>query len=239
MVNALLDTIYQTGQVEQPDGESRSCFPVSVPRDSATALYEVVKQQELDRTLEVGLAYGLSALSICQAHEDKGRGQHIAIDPKQSDKWQAIGVENVRRAGLDHRFEFLEDTSDRALPRLAAEGRRIDFAFIDGLHLFDYALVDFFYVDKMLEVGGFLAMDDLWMPAMRKVVSYILTNRSYERVRPLAGRPPLGLAIGRVGRRFLRDPLGGNLNLKLIPSNLIFLRKADNDSRYWTFHRGF
>jgi len=73
-----------------------------------------------------------------------------------------------------------------ALPRLCAEGERFDFVFIDGRHLFDCVLVDFFYVDRLLEVGGYVALDDLWMPAVRKVKSFILRNRSYELV-PVPG----------------------------------------------------
>ena len=238
-MNALLDRIYESGEVEGPGGERVACFPTSVPRDTARALHALVKAARPVRTLEVGLAYGLSALAICQALEDNGQGHHTAIDPMQHGRWKSIGLENLNRAGLDGRLEFLEERSHRALPRLEAEGRRFDFAFIDGWHLFDYALVDFFHVDRMLEVGGYVVLDDLWMPSMRKVVSYISRNRPYERVGIPSNRVPVGLAIGRVGRRILTDPFGGGWGVKLMPSNIVALRKTAEDSRHWTFHRGF
>jgi len=30
----------------------------------------------------------------------------------------------------------------------------VDFAFIDGNHVFEYVLVDFFLIDKLLRPGG-------------------------------------------------------------------------------------
>ena len=53
-----------------------------------------------------------------------------------------------------------------------AQGERIDFAFIDGAHTFDHALVDFFYIDRMLNVGGIVAFDDLGFPCIEKVCRF-------------------------------------------------------------------
>ena len=35
-----------------------------------------------------------------------------------------------------------------------------DFIFIDGWHTFDYTLVDMFYADRLLRIGGYLLIDD-------------------------------------------------------------------------------
>jgi hypothetical protein len=47
-------------------------------------------------------------------------------------------------------LRFYHAPSDEVLPRLCAQHERFDFAFIDGNHRFDYVLVDFFYIDKLL-----------------------------------------------------------------------------------------
>ena len=52
--------------------------------------------------------------------------------------------------------------------------------FIDGMHLYDYTLLDFFYADLMLEVGGYMIFDDAHMPSVSKVISYVLTNRRFK-----------------------------------------------------------
>ena len=69
-------------------------------------------------------------------------------------------------------------------PKLLARNEKIDFAFLDGQHTFDYVLVDFFYVDKILSVGGIIVFDDLQYPSVRKVCRYVLTNLCYVSTEP-------------------------------------------------------
>ena len=40
------------------------------------------------------------------------------------------------------------------------ENESLDFIFIDGWHTFDYTLVDFFYSDLLLKIGGIIIIDD-------------------------------------------------------------------------------
>ena len=40
-------------------------------------------------------------------------------------------------------------------------------------------MVDFFYIDKMLRVGGVVVFDDLYYPSIGKVCRYILGNLRY------------------------------------------------------------
>jgi hypothetical protein len=58
-------------------------------------------------------------------------------------------------------------------------GVTVQFALIDGWHTFDHALVDFFYVDRLLEDGGIVVFDDVQMPAIEKVVRYVLRYPNY------------------------------------------------------------
>ena len=190
----LLERIYESGEVETDGGERRPAVPVGIPRDHAIRLAALVRDEHLYETLETGMAYGLSTLAIASAHAARDRGRHIAIDPTESHYYEGIGLANLRRAGLDERVRFIDAGSQAALPRLVDEGIRIDFAFIDGMHLFDYALVDFFYIDSMLSMGGFVAFHDLWLPAVRDVVEFVAANRDYELRSPAQER---GMAILR------------------------------------------
>jgi predicted O-methyltransferase YrrM len=176
----LLEQIYASGKVEAEDGTPVDALPRGVPREHALEIRRVVRDLELKRTLEVGMAYGLSTLAICAEHEARGEGSHIAIDPLQSTRQMSIGVLNVGRAGVDDRVQVIEERSDVALPRLRADGLRLDFAFIDGRHVFDAVLVDFFYADLMLETGGVVALHDTWLPSIKQVLRYVRRNRAYE-----------------------------------------------------------
>src|SRR4051794_24547836 len=179
----LIDRIYETGKVEAPNGSLLDAFPEALPEAHARDIARLVRDLDLARTLETGMAYGLSTLAICGVHEDRGRGEHIAIDPHQSSDWQGIGLLNLERAGLAHRARVIEARSDEALPRLRDEGVRIDFALIDGLHVFDAALVDFFHADRMLERGGVVVFHDTWMPAIAPAPPLVENNRAYERLK--------------------------------------------------------
>jgi predicted O-methyltransferase YrrM len=176
----LIDRIYDTGKVEAADGSPVDAFPTALPRFHAQEIARLVRDLELTSTLETGMAYGLSTLAICGVHEARGAGSHIAIDPYQSSDWGGIGLLNLERAGLSGRARVIEARSDEALPRLRDEGVRIDFALIDGLHLFDATLVDFFHADRMLDRGGVVVFHDTWMPAVAQAVAFVRENRAYE-----------------------------------------------------------
>jgi predicted O-methyltransferase YrrM len=159
-------------------------FPTSIPREHADALIRLVRGMGFARTLETGMAYGISTLAIGSVHQERGEGSHIAIDPVQSADFHAIGIHNLRRAGLEDRVRVIEERADEALPRLRAEGVRLDFGFIDGRHLFDYALLDFFYIDSMLDVGGAVVFHDTWQAGVAEAAAYVSANRAYETVKP-------------------------------------------------------
>ena len=180
---SLIDEIYETGQVEAADGSLIDAFPESIPEAHASEIERLVRDMHLTRTLETGMAYGLSTLTICGVHEQRGEGEHVAIDPNQSTDWENIGVLNLERAGLAGRARVIEARSDEALPRMRDEGLRIDFALIDGLHLFDATIVDFFHADRMLDTGGVVVFHDTWMPAIADAVAYVESNRAYERLK--------------------------------------------------------
>jgi Methyltransferase domain len=99
--------------------------------------------------------------------------------PTNSRSGGGIGLENVRRSGFADLLELRETPSYLALPRLIEEGTQIDFAYIDGWHTFDYALVDFFNIDIMLRVGGIVAIDDCFFSSVHSVCRYIARNRAY------------------------------------------------------------
>lgn len=238
-MNPLLKQIYQTKQVEDAEGNLINPFPTATPADTGEFLYELIQKHNFEKTLEIGMAYGLSTLFICQAHHDKGVGSHTAVDPVQSEGWKSIGVLNVKRAQLDDRLRFFEKRSDEILPYLLEQKERFNFAFIDGAHLFDYVLLDFFYVDKLLEVGGYIAFDDIWMPAVRKVISFVLSNRQYQIIN-VGQKVSLFKATAGIAHRFLSNPLEPNsLRVKLIAGNICVLKKLAKDKRDWHFHRSF
>jgi predicted O-methyltransferase YrrM len=239
-MNAVLREMYDTGYTSDAQGNRVAALPTGVTRDTGSILYRLVRERACRRTLEVGLAYGLSALHICQALQDGGGGSHTTIDPHQEGHYRSIGLLNMGRAGLSHLLRHISAPSYAALPRLLEAGERFDLAFVDGRHLFDYALVDFFHVDLLLEVGGCVVLDDLWLPAIRRAVSFVLAERNYalERVRSDVRRP-LWRTVASTGLRALQDPLGLDWRVITVPQNIAVLRKTGEDTRTWQMRLAF
>src|SRR5262249_46370140 len=139
--------------------------------------------------------------------------------------------------------------SQAVLPQLAAKGYRIQFAFIDGWHTFDHALIDFFYLDQMMENGGVIVFDDVGYPAINAVVRFVLANREYELVEVLEQpRTGIGNRVKRFMKRLLRrfgrtdkDPAERHQHLfrQLEFAHVIALRKVASDSRRWDHYCAF
>lgn len=179
-MNRVLQEILDTGQVLLPSDDR---VAVSSQIDSACGglLQKAIREVRPNVAVEVGLAFGISTLYMLETLAEIGSRKLIGIDPAQHDSaWRGGGLHNVERAGYRDLYEFHEDTSQRVLPMLAARGERVGVGFIDGWHTFDHVLVDFFYIDQMLDIGGIVVFDDVGYPAIRRLCQFVIVNRSYE-----------------------------------------------------------
>ena len=239
VMNEIIDQIFRTGYVEDARGNSYKSAS-SVTFETGTLLYDLVRSLKPDKTLETGMAQGMSTLFICQAHRDNGAGCHTAIDPLQEKLFKSIGLANIERANLKDILRFYQAPSDEVLPQLFAQHEQFDLAFIDGNHRFDYALVDFFYIDKLLKLGGHVAFDDIWIPSVRKVASFVLKNTAYKLVRPSSTRrTPTWSRVLKTGRRIVQNPFGRDWAFKFLPQNVALLKKVAVDRAGWMHHRSF
>ena len=177
-MNPVLQGILKTGCVSSPDGKLIKVHS-AISCEEGKFLQELIFELRPTVTLEIGLAFGVSALFICDALEKIPGAKHIIIDSEQTKEFEGIGLKNLKTAGYGDMVEFYNLPSYRALSALEAKGRKVKLAFIDGWHTFDYVLVDFFLIDKMLEVGGIVVFDDANWPSIRKVCRYIATNQPY------------------------------------------------------------
>jgi predicted O-methyltransferase YrrM len=151
-----------------------------IVRRHAEALVRTTRRRAPDVCIETGMAFGFSTLAMLGGTA----GRVISIDPYQvgAEYYDEVGVHAVRRAGFADRHRLLAEPGHVALPRLLAEGTRAQFAYIDGWHTFDYVLLDFFYVDKMLDVGGVVAFNDCDWDAVFRVIRFVQTHRGYREI---------------------------------------------------------
>src|SRR5215472_12611873 len=144
-MNSVLSEILETGATRTASGSGTVKVHSSISLAEGEFLRNLVRQLNPTVSLEIGLAHGISALFICDALKRREGTQHIVIDPNQhggrwGDSWDGIGIANLQRAGFGDIVRLIEEPSYRALATLEQSGQRIDFAFIDGWHTFDFTL---------------------------------------------------------------------------------------------------
>ncbi len=253
--NEVLAQILETSAVQDAQGNS---YPLNSHIDKAEGdfLTTLIEKYQPKKTLEVGFAYGISALYITDAlAKINGKGHHTIIDPCQSDYFKGIGIANLKRAGIDF-YELHESVSEIALPRLLSEGRRFDLALIDGDHRFEYTLIDFFYLNRMMNIGGIIVFDDCQMASINKAIRYILNYPAYKVIGhvPVARtmkreffdivvKAPLHLFAKLLPQKLKYELLSGSVikpdkSLQLNTS-MLAIQKVAEDTRGWDWYVPF
>lgn len=243
-MNIVLRDILRSRQTLLPSGQTTEATSY-IDEQCGNLLQELIREIRPKVGVEVGLAFGISTLFILEALAESGGQKLIGIDPAQHDDWwRGGGLFNIERAGFQHLYEFHENTSQQVLPALVGKGEKVDFAFIDGWHTFDHTLIDFFYIDQMLSVGGVVVFDDVGYPAIRRVCDFVLTNRSYQIRGAIRLNTPNGFsrrAKAQVNK--LLEPLvrtdktpgieAKGAEFQISDVYFLALTKVDSDNRRW------
>jgi predicted O-methyltransferase YrrM len=166
------------------DGRVHDLFPVAIGGEEGLALLNCVRRVGARRTLETGLGYAISALFLIEGLLENGSDvKHVAADPYQFEglphhrtAYGGVGVEILDEAGARDRAELYIEESQVVLPRLLADGRVFDLAFLDGNHRFEAVFLDLFYSGRLLEEGGVIFVDDTQLAGVRRAVDFYVAN---------------------------------------------------------------
>jgi predicted O-methyltransferase YrrM len=155
-------------------GPERDFEKVALPHIDGDLLRDLLIAERVRTVVEVGLAYGSSALAVGEALVTVGAPdpRHVVIDPFQAQAFSNVGWDLLCAAGLDSIAELVAAPSSIALPRLLTEGMVADAAFVDGSHRFHEVFVDFYFLRKIVRPGGLIVLDDDWTPSVRAAVRY-------------------------------------------------------------------
>lgn len=181
---------------------------VTVPERDCDALRDLLIAEGVETVVEVGLAYGSSALAIGEALISVGarRPLHVIIDPFQATAWSNVGWQTLRSAGLDTVARLVLQPSSMALPQLIAEGLTAEAAFVDGSHRFHEVFVDLYFLRKIVRPGGIIVLDDHWLPSVRTATRYFEVNMGWEVVPGALHGGTIDHATGRTRVQALRLP---------------------------------
>jgi predicted O-methyltransferase YrrM len=249
-IQKLLKDIFNRKALYNSEGKLFS-LNSNVDQEEGTFLTSLIKNNSFKKTIEIGCAFGISSLYICSALP-AGTGTHVIIDPYQKTDWYSVGIAQLEKVGFDN-YELIEKGSEIALPELLTKGETFDFVFIDGWHTFDHTLLDMYYLNRMLKVGGIMVIDDVSMKSVNKAVNYFSNYPAYEfeggvklkdnNKRILFQKfivPSLRsitkIVPPRVREEFLSDQLKYNM---ITGYSMVALRKVKEDERPWNWYTSF
>jgi predicted O-methyltransferase YrrM len=183
-VREVRERLLRAGTVVAGDGHPRELFPVAIGAEEGLALREWVRNEGALRTLETGLGFAVSTLFICEGLLANGPdGRHVATDPYQfsglpmhQTTYVGAGLQILEEAGVRDLVEFHPEESQIVLPRLLAEGRWFDLAFLDGNHRFEGVFLDLVYSGRVLKEGGIVFVDDVELPGVARAVNFCIKN---------------------------------------------------------------
>jgi len=253
-VSKLLETIHTSKEVFDAEGKSYE-LNSAISKAEGEFIFNLIKEHNCKTTIEVGCAYGISSLYICAALAENNANKdchHTILDPNYRTQWNGIGEANLQRADIDY-FELQTEFSELALPKLLSEEKKYDLIFIDGFHTMDQTLLDIYYGNRLLKVGGIMVIDDVLIEPVNKAVRYLSNYPAYKNI----GGARVSKNIWKVYNLIIR---GINLFSYLIPlrkrlfspevinyskfkeinfSTMLAFQKTSEDTRSWDWYEPF
>lgn len=138
--------------------------PWMTPREAAhiTSIIAAEKPRDI---LELGFKHGVSTCYMAGALQEAGGGHITSIDLTSAGNLEPNADQLLKRLGLkDFATLYYEETSYtwRLLEMLERQPRpSFDLCYLDGAHNWDTDGLAFFLVDKLLNGGGLLILDDM------------------------------------------------------------------------------
>jgi hypothetical protein len=225
----------------------------AISKTEADFLRSLISMSQPKTTLEIGCAEGVSSMVICDAIGRENK--HTILDPNQSGHWKNMGVNNLKKAGLEN-FTLIEDYSEFVLPELLRKGEQYDFIFVDGWHTFDHVMLEFFYINRLLPIGGVVAFDDVALISLNRLMRYISNYPNFKVIgsagdfyespkrktldkfkKAINGiETPL---VTKLKKEFLSDTVIRSSESLKINGSIAAFKKIANDERGWAWYESF
>lgn len=244
MIDEIIKQIFKDNRVKDSIGNEFNFTLTSVSKTEGDFIYKIISSnKQIKNTLEIGCAYGISSLFICKGLEGREDSFHTIIDPHQKTNWHNIGIENLKRSGINF-FSLIEKPSEIALPELLIKNMKYDFIFIDGWHTFDHTLLDLFYSNRLLNIGGVIVIHDCDSTPVAKAVNYFSNYPSYE----IIGRSKPKKSVKRflaniiraipneIAKKIFPNILYDNVYIRTLYSSITALKKIKEDDRDWKWY---
>lgn len=122
-------------------------------------------------TLETGAGQTTVAFALAGAN-------HVCVTPDTS---QAEKIKDyITTLDAPSSLHFIQQSSDQALPSGEGVPERLDIVLIDGAHRFPFPILDWYYTQSRVPVGGLMVVDDYNMPSVRILYDFLAGEEEWE-----------------------------------------------------------
>jgi predicted O-methyltransferase YrrM len=161
-------------------------------------LYALVRGLRPERALEIGARWGGSARIITNAMEENGAGKLAGIDPLTS-QFRASPKD------LHGRYTLIEGFSPKAIPAAVERlGDKLDFVFVDGLHIYDAARADFEGCIPHLAEGAHILFHDTYHQGIDRAVQDVIARGGFVDCGFITRNPVVKSPVSGQGLRLVR-----------------------------------
>jgi len=167
--------------VAASDGTRHDLFPVAMDPREGMALQEWIRKENPASVIDIGLGYGVAAINAIKALlETRGDAfSLLTVDPYQDRRFSDLGLQFIGEIGVNNQIEFCKRQSELILPELQQQGRKFDFAIVDGTHRFECVFIELFYLNNLMASSSVIFLDDYQIPGVRKAIAFFLSNMQW------------------------------------------------------------
>lgn len=137
-------------------------------------------------TVETGLGKGVAAAVMIAAHMHNGlNGGHVPLQKKNENTKDNPGVALLNALPLTG-FQIMDHESALVLPQMYLQQLNdgLKFAYLNNATEFDVLMMEYFYVNQLLNEGGIIAIDTRER-VRRELVDYVRRERHDYAVREI------------------------------------------------------
>ena len=153
---------------------------VSVPFADGDVLRDLLLAENPGTVIEIGLAYGSSALAIAEALVAAGSNEarHVIVDAYQK-HFHGSGWAAIAGAGLAGLCSLVQERSQVACP-VPGRGLRRRRRVRGRGHIFHNVFVDLFYLGELVRPGGLIILDDCSYLSVATAARYFEVNTGWQ-----------------------------------------------------------
>ena len=122
-------------------------------------LYSILRFSRAHSYLELGTAYGMSALVAARTLQMIGPGGSVTTVEALQQQYDI--ATSILRSRLGEMVDWRLGYSKQCLEELSREGKSFDFLFHDAAHSYDDYINDFALAEPMLKTGAVCLIDDI------------------------------------------------------------------------------